>query len=206
MTRKILWILMAILAVVIGLYPSLYFLIHEKFGLLRSKPDWLLANTLWNFGFYTHIIGGGIALLAGWSQFSNRLRNKCPGLHRQLGKIYIVSVLASALAGIGIAFYSNAGIMASLGFMLLGIIWFSVTLAAYVQIRNRQVEKHQQLMIYSYAACFAAVTLRLWLPLLGMLFENFNTAYTLVAWLCWVPNLLVAFFIAQRILRPATAS
>ena len=55
------------------------------------------------------------------------------------------------------------------------------------------------MMIYSYAACFAAVTLRIWLHLLTALFGGFITAYTIVAWLSWVPNLIVANQIARRI-------
>ncbi len=51
------------------------------------------------------------------------------------------------------------------------------------------------MMIYSYAACFAAVTLRLWLPMLTALFHDFKTAYRIVAWLCWLPNLAVARYI-----------
>jgi hypothetical protein len=48
-------------------------------------------------------------------------------------------------------------------------------------------------MIRSYALTFAAVTLRIWLPL----FQNgfgmeFISAYVIIAWLCWVPNLLWA--------------
>jgi hypothetical protein len=57
-------------------------------------------------------------------------------------------------------------------------------------------------MIYSYAACLAAVTLRLWLPVLSMTFQHFVTAYTIVAWLCWVPNIIVASIIASRIEIP----
>ena len=55
-------------------------------------------------------------------------------------------------------------------------------------------------MIYSYAACFAAVTLRLWLPLLVFLFGDFIKAYVLVSWLCWVPNIIVAYFIQRSVL------
>lgn len=55
-------------------------------------------------------------------------------------------------------------------------------------------------MIYSYAACFAAVTLRIWLPLLTAAFlGDFIKAYTIVAWLCWVPNIIVAYFIVRRL-------
>jgi len=59
------------------------------------------------------------------------------------------------------------------------------------------------MMIYSYAACFAAVTLRIWLPFLTMAFHDFNTGYRIVAFLCWVPNMIVAWFIVQRLRRQA---
>jgi hypothetical protein len=54
------------------------------------------------------------------------------------------------------------------------------------------------MMIYSYAACLAAVTLRIYLPLLTFLFQDFNKAYSLVAWLCWIPNIIVAHYIIKK--------
>ena len=53
-------------------------------------------------------------------------------------------------------------------------------------------------MIYSYAACFAAVTLRIWLPILLKIFGDFIIAYSIVAWLCWVPNIIVANLIVRK--------
>jgi len=53
-------------------------------------------------------------------------------------------------------------------------------------------------MIYSYAECFAAVTLRIWLPLLTLVLGEFLTAYRIVAWLCWVPNILFAYIWGRR--------
>ncbi|MBT8185644.1 MAG: DUF2306 domain-containing protein, partial [Eudoraea sp.] len=60
------------------------------------------------------------------------------------------------------------------------------------------IQVHQAFMIYSYAACFAAVTLRFWLPILSYAFGDFVTAYRIVAWLCWVPNMIFAFFWVRR--------
>jgi uncharacterized membrane protein len=199
MIRKGLWILAVTLAIIIGLYPNIYFFIDRKFGLLSSKSDELLANTFWNIGFYTHIILGGLALLTGWTQFNSNFRNKNLTIHRRIGTFYVIAVTFSSIAGIYIGFFATGGLPASLGFICLGIIWFSTTVVAFVSIKKRQIEKHQKLMIYSYAACFAAVTLRIWLPLLTIVFGDFITAYTIVAWLCWIPNLLVANLIARRI-------
>jgi hypothetical protein len=198
MTKKAIYILFVILAIVIGLYPLLYFFIDKKFGLLSTKTNQLLANTFWNIGFYAHIILGGLALLIGWTQFSLKIRNQNLTLHKQIGKIYVLSVLVSAPAGIYIGFFATGGILASAGFVCLGIVWFYTTLMAYINIKNKQIAQHQKMMIYSYAACFAAVTLRLWLPLLSMVLINFTTAYIITAWLCWVPNLLVAHLITRQ--------
>ena len=54
-------------------------------------------------------------------------------------------------------------------------------------------------MIRSLGLCFAAVTLRIYLGAffaLGVPFEQF---YTALAWLCWVPNLVVVeWFLLKR--------
>ena len=202
MTQKISKIVIAALAVIVGLYPGIYFIIKDRtFGLLSSKSDELLANALWNTAFYTHIILGGIALLIGWLQFSTKIRLRNLSMHRTIGKVYVVTVLISSLAGLGLAIFATGGIIPSAGFACLGAVWFTTTLLAYLKIRNMQVEQHRRLMIYSYAACFAAVTLRIWLPLLILIFGDFIVAYSIVAWLCWVPNLLVANLIVRK-LRP----
>jgi hypothetical protein len=54
-------------------------------------------------------------------------------------------------------------------------------------------------MIRSYSLMFAAPTLRLWLPLLIIAYQGeFRPAYLWVAWVCWVPNLLVAEWYIRR--------
>ncbi|QJB32231.1 DUF2306 domain-containing protein [Chitinophaga oryzae] len=192
------WILLSLLAVIVGLYPSLYFVLGEKFGLLRSKPPALLTNTLWRIGFYAHILPGGLALLIGWLQFNRRLRERRVQFHRQLGKVYVIAVLISSLAGFCIGFTATAGPVAQAGFICLAIVWFTTTLLAYTTIIKGNTAQHEKLMIYSYAACLAAVTLRLWLPLLVYELHQFVIAYRVVAWLCWVPNIFVAWLIARR--------
>jgi len=198
MVKKGLWILFATFALLIGLYPMIYFFIDRRFGLLSSKSVELLSSTFWNIGFYTHIILGGIALLIGWTQFSTKMRSRRITLHRKLGKVYVVVVLLSALAGVYIGFFATGGWISSAGFICLGIIWFYTTLKAYLYIKNGEIENHQKMMVYSYAACFAAVTLRIWLPILTMVYGDFTKAYLVVAWLCWVPNLIIAYIITRK--------
>ncbi|MGB5555976.1 MAG: DUF2306 domain-containing protein, partial [Flavobacteriaceae bacterium] len=187
-----------VLAITIGLYPLLYFVLDREFGLLASKSDALLTNVFWNIGFYGHILFGGLALLIGWVQFSKRLRNANLTRHRTIGKIYVLSALISGICSIYIGFYATGGLISSLGFISLGVLWLFTTVKAYLAIRKGDLQLHQGLMIYSYAACFAAVTLRIWLPLLTLAFRDFESAYRTVAWLCWVPNIIFAFFWVRR--------
>jgi hypothetical protein len=198
MLDKFLKLVMAVLALFVGLYPFRYFFVDRKFGLLQLKSESLLTNPFWNIGFYSHIVPGGIALLIGWLQFNKRIRTKRLTWHRTIGKIYVVSALVSSMAAIYVALYATGGIVASLGFMCLGLFWFFSTYKAYTSIRYKNIDGHREMMIYSYAACLAAVTLRLWLPLLRSLFHDFTKAYLLVAWISWIPNLLVAFYIIRR--------
>lgn len=199
MLHKSLWILFGLLCVAIGLYPVLYFIGDHVFGLLNTKSEALLANAVWNTGFYTHIGFGGLALLIGWTQFSVHLRQRYAILHRRLGKVYVGSVFLSALAGFGISFYATGGWVSASGFICLAVIWFYSTFKAYRYISQGRVVAHQKMMIFSYAACFAAVTLRIYLPLLILATGEFEPAYKIVAWLCWMPNILIANLLAKRI-------
>jgi hypothetical protein len=58
-------------------------------------------------------------------------------------------------------------------------------------------------MIRSYALTAAAITLRMYLPLSFALKIPFEIGYPAIAWLCWVPNLLVAELYLQLSNNPA---
>jgi len=196
-TNKIAWFVFAFLAIAVSLYPTLYIYYGLKgidIAIRLSKSAYLLGNLFWNIGFYGHIIFGGMALCIGWSQFSEKLRRKRLPLHQNLGKLYVGAVAISGSCGIGIGLFATGGWISSLGFVVLGLIWLYTTFSAYMAIRKKDLNLHQGMMIYSYAACFAAVTLRIWLPLLQLGFGDFLVAYKIVAWLCWVPNLIFAHF------------
>ncbi|HMO40129.1 MAG TPA: hypothetical protein PKC76_10960 [Saprospiraceae bacterium] len=85
---KIIFAAFALAALLIGLYPLLYFLIDRNFGLLQTKDIAILQNAYWNIGFYTHIVFGGLALLIGWSQFVEKWTKANPTIHRQISKLY----------------------------------------------------------------------------------------------------------------------
>ena len=199
MLKKTLWGIFGFLAISVGLYPLLYFIIDRHFGLLSSKSEILLNDVVWNIGFYGHIVFGGIALLIGWLQFSSSLRKKRMSLHRKIGMTYFISVLISGTCGVYIGFFATGGIVSMVGFISLGLIWLYTTGAGFWAIKSGDISKHQKMLIFSYAACFGAVTLRIWLPALIVLHKgDFIPAYRIVAWLSWVPNIIIAYFIIKK--------
>ena len=197
-TNKVAWFVFGFLAIGVGLYPLMYVFSTGHVGLQLTKTTQLLANVAWNVGFYGHILFGGVALMVGWVQFSKRFREANFKRHRTVGKLYVATALASGICALGIAFFATGGIVAQLGFFSLALVWLYFTLNALWAIKKRDLDMHRVFMIYSYAACFAAVMLRVWLPLLTLTLQDFILAYRMVAWLCWVPNLIFAYFWVRK--------
>ena len=140
-----------------------------------------------------HVLGSGVALLIGGFQFLPRLRARRIELHRWLGRIYLIAVLIGGIGGIVLATRADGGLAGQFGFFLLAVVWLVSGWQAYSAIRRGDVQAHRIWMIRNFALTFAAVTLRVYLGLsqavFGLPFEAF---YPVVAWLCWVPNLIVA--------------
>jgi hypothetical protein len=154
-----------------------------------------------------HVLGGGFALLAGGFQFSTGLRSRAPALHRWLGRFYLMVVLFGAIGGGALATMAAGGLVARVGFFTLAILWLWSGAAAYLAIRARDIDTHRRWMVRNFALTFAAVTLRIHLPVLTVgLGYPFEVAYPVVAWLAWVPNLIVAeWLILARRPRAAVA-
>ncbi|MPS71945.1 MAG: DUF2306 domain-containing protein [Chryseobacterium sp.] len=197
--KKFLFVLICIFAILIGLYPLIYIFVDHKNTFIGSKAPEILQSMLWKVSFFAHIIFGGLSLLVGWRQFGSGFRKRYPKIHRNIGIVYIFSVVISSLSGIYIGLFANGGWISALGFVGLGIIWFGTTVSSFLEIKKNNIMKHQQLMVYSYACTFAAVTLRLWFPALKSLSGDPDLSYLIVAWLCWIPNLIVAYFINRTI-------
>lgn len=150
--------------------------------------------------FYVHVYSAIFCLFAGFTQFNAHLQRNYKKLHRQVGYLYVVSVIAfAAPSGIYIGFYANGGIFSQLSFMLLGLLWLFFTIKALIAIRNRQLILHKQMMLRSFALAFSAITLRLWKVILVYLFQPAPVdVYQVIAWLGWIPNLLVVEYLIRK--------
>lgn len=197
-SNKVAWFVFVFSAICVGLYHILYWPANVKMGLLQGKSNEFLGNTLWNISFYGNIIFGGIALLIGWSQFSKTLRTEKSEWYRNLRKVYIVAALIGGVTAFYIGFFAFGGVISSTGLIVLAIVWLYTTVKAYIADLKKDVALYRGMMVYSYAACFAAVTFRIWLPLLTATVGNVSIAYQFVTWLCWVPNMIFAYFWVRR--------
>jgi uncharacterized membrane protein len=148
--------------------------------------------------FYLHIITAPIALFIGPFQLSKRFRAKSIRRHRLMGGMYCAAVFLAGLTGVLIGFNAKGGPIAQSGFVLLAVIWLIATFRALQVVKRGQIALHQEWMIRSIALTFAGVTLRILLPAQLMSGISIDVAYPVVAWLCWVPNLVVVEYIIRK--------
>jgi uncharacterized membrane protein len=189
-----LWALMTLLALLVAAYAIGISSVAEiRPPLVRTLFQQHRAAVL------AHFLGGAVGLLTGAAQLSSRLRTGAVRLHRGLGRIYVLAILVGGVAGFILALNSSAGSVARAGFGALAVCWLASTVSAYFHIRRGNLPAHRSWMIRSYALTLAAVTLRLYLPVSQIAGISMTAAYPAIAWLCWVPNLLIAeWFVRSR--------
>lgn len=192
------WGVMTALAAFLFGITALYFSFRSDINFLLEKQD-LVSNVLWRSAFYIHITGGMLAILIGPFQFLKPLRRRRMALHKKLGKLYIGAILfVAGPSGLYMAFFAEGGWLSSLGFTVMAFLWMWTTFRAYETIRRRDYNGHVRWITRSYALSFAAVTLRLYVPIATFGFdipEDFVIVSS--AWLSWIPNLLVAELILR---------
>jgi hypothetical protein len=105
--------------------------------------------------------------------------------------VYLVCVGLSGLAGLFLSPNSEARNTLGTGFILLALAWLFTGTKAYLAICARDVESHRRWMIRNYALTYAAVTLRVQMPLLIVGGLTPVMALNVEGWLCWIPNLIL---------------
>ena len=194
------WFMLALFALVNAMGALRYLLPHVPFPVeMENFTQRRLALSL-------HALGGAIALLVGPLQFVSRFRESNWNRHRLLGWIYCAAVLLGWCASLWIAPHSQTGWIASVGFLALGAAWIVATALAVRFILRGDAVRHQRWMIRSFALTAAAITLRMYLPLIFVFHWPFAIAYPAIAWLCWIPNALTVELYLRFVPTPAHIS
>jgi uncharacterized membrane protein len=186
--KRAAWWVLTFFAMFVASYALAYLVFRERVFPPQLKASFLARP----WGIYTHALFGAIALAFGPFQFRRGILNRRRWLHRLMGRVYVIACVIAGVAGLYMAVYAFGGPVTKLGFGGLAVVLLVTTTKAFVEIRRGNVAEHRQWIIRSYAMIFAAVTLRVELPLLSAAFGGFEPAYRIVAWMCWVPNLMFA--------------
>ena len=160
---------------------------------LMIKQTEVNTHTEYLYFFYAHVYTSIFVLFSGFIAVFVKPKAAFRNLHKFFGKIYVILLLLlAAPSGIYMGFYANGGILAKISFVILGILWWFTTYKAYLEIRKKNVLNHKKWMYRSYALAVSAITLRLWKVVLVYFFQpNPMDVYEIIAWLGWVPNLIL---------------
>ncbi len=145
-----------------------------------------------------HAGAAATALLCGPVQLLMPQQRHRPVVHRWLGRVYVAGCLVGGGSGLVLAAGVSTGTATQAGFACLAVLWITVTLQGWRSARARRWADHERWMVRSFALTFAAVTLRLYLPIALAFGFEFGSAYLAIAWLCWVPNAIAAEIYLKR--------
>lgn len=169
---------------------------------LRIKQD-VIDVPFYKLAFFTHVYTAVFVLPAGFTQFSAYFRKKFPWVHKYSGWVYAIVVICLAgPAGFYMGLFANGGITSQVSFCLLAVLWIYFTGAAIAKVIRGDIKSHREFLIRSFALTLSAITLRAWKYLLVFLFQpRPMDVYEIVAWLGWIPNLVIAEIIIRKKLK-----
>ncbi len=185
------WLMLKITLEYIPFNPEVSFLMIKQTE-VAERPEYLAF-------FYTHVYTSIFVLLSG---FLALLRKNFgfKNFHRNMGKIYIFLILIfAAPSGIYMGIFANGGILSKISFVILGFLWWFSTLKAYQLARQKRFKEHKQWMWRSFAFTLSAITLRMWKVIIVYLFHpNPMEVYQIIAWLGWIPNILIIEYLITK--------
>lgn len=185
------WLMLKITLEYVPLDPNVSFLMIKQTE-VQDRPEYL-------WFFYTHVYTSIFVLLAGFLAILRkdfRLKN----FHINAGKIYIFLILLfAAPSGIYMGIFANGGFLSKISFVILGSLWWFSTFKAYQLARQKKFKEHKQWMWRSFALTISALTLRIWKVIIVYLFHpNPMDVYQIIAWLGWVPNILLIEYLITK--------
>jgi len=194
------WLIMTLACVYIAITVSRYLTFDPAVYFPEQRDAYLRHE----FALGVHVLSGVLAMLIGPFQFVRRLRRRFTPVHRFMGATYVASATALGVSGLILAPTAYTGLVASAGFTVLDLAMLFTTWTALRMVVAGRFGEHRRWMIRSFSLILAGVMLRVWMPIhaalaaAGIVDFSSATTYAAVAWLCWVPNLLLAIWFTRR--------
>ncbi|WP_080777421.1 DUF2306 domain-containing protein [Chryseobacterium phocaeense] len=185
------WLMLKITLEYIPFNPNVSFLMIKQTE-VQDRPEYLSF-------FYTHVYTSIFVLLSGFLAILRKdfgIKN----FHKNMGKIYIFLILIlTAPSGIYMGFFANGGFFSKISFVILGTLWWFTTYKAYQAARQKRFKEHKQWMWRSFVLSLSALTLRIWKVIIVYLFHpNPMDVYQIIAWLGWIPNILLIEYLITK--------
>jgi uncharacterized membrane protein len=172
---------------------TLFVLYHnERFFIDHRSDTWKFFSPV--FGkLMVHALGGATALVLGALQFSTRLRQDRPAVHRWCGRCYLAAVLLAAPMAVYLSFTHGIRTMAT-ETTVQSLLWVLTSLMALRAARKRNFEVHRQWVMRSYAVTLIFVVNRVILALPFAPTTDVGAerlTWTLVVGAMFVPQLII---------------
>lgn len=196
------WLFIA-LGVALAANALMYLNFDADYKFLKLKREAIATGWYLPF-YYSHVLVSALILISGFFQIS-KLSQRWIRLHRSFGYIYVMGILFfAAPGGFVMSLFIGRGPWVLASFVTQGILWFVCTAIAFNKIRRRDIQAHKEWMWRSFAITLAAITLRLYILFLsGSADLSQPSGYATLAWLSWVPNLIVAELLIAKMKRSA---
>ena len=138
-----------------------------------------------------HASAGAVALLSGIVEL---IINK----QRIFQKLFLVSSIFSAFAGLAMIGGSTSGFSAQISFMTLGVLWLVFSYLLALNMFKENVERSRVWFFRTLALVLFFITMRIWKGIFITLGVTHTDAYSAAVWLGWVINLLVVEYVILK--------
>ncbi|MEO0066046.1 MAG: hypothetical protein RI983_1372 [Bacteroidota bacterium] len=203
---RILAIVSWISAVAFGLYIlAFYFtsfilgdLDNWNLGILPGLYD--SQNTKSTFGMGLHFAAGGLILVLGSIQLVERIRINYPLWHRWIGRIYIISSLATAIGGLFFIFFKGTvgGLSMDIGFGLYGFLMFISSIMTWKHAVKGDFSKHRRWALRLFVLAIGSWLYRIESALARIILGDFGhtndfhgVVDMILNFFFYVPNLII---------------
>ena len=159
-----------------------------------------------------HVMFASIAMVAAVAQIWPGLRNRHPGLHRRVGRVYVCTAIPAAVCAMVIGAATPFGPILAVSNVLLASLWLWFTVNGYLAGRQRRFADHRRHMIRSATLALSIITNRIWTPLLFVALQPLQDSVFhgdekhvvwvvagVGAWLGWtIPMLVVQSWLTRK--------
>lgn len=137
-----------------------YFLPDRIHGFIMERLD-LAAEDWWRYALIAHVASGLICLVSSLLQYSKLLLKRAPSIHRNLGRIYALSIVMAVFpTGVALAFVAKGGVSGTVGFLVLSFATLFSLIFGMVAIYRKNLRSHQEWISRSFALVTTAITFR----------------------------------------------